>query len=287
MEASPPEGAAHCLYCIITCPAQTRRPDCGQMVMHVAKIKRLKERIRFRDRTGTPADRGAKLQYEPLQTRRYNPPIGLIGCGGITETHLRAYRKAGFNVVVLCDRTFSKAEARRIEFFPRGRVNRLPPTPPRGDIEVVDIATHPDERVEIVTAALRARKHMLSQKPFVTDLLVGQRLVELADRQKVRLAVNQNGRWAPHFNYIRAAIENGLIGQVFAAHLSVHWNHDWTAGTAFDRIPNLVLFDFAIHWFDIVRAFLPALSRVRVRHHCSRGRSESSLAAAGTGVDRV
>ncbi len=34
-----------------------------------------------------------QLHYEPPTPRKYNPPIGVIGCGGITQMHLRAYRQ--------------------------------------------------------------------------------------------------------------------------------------------------------------------------------------------------
>ena len=71
----------------------------------------------------------------------------------------------------------------------------------RDDIEVVDIATHPHERVAHSSkAAIAAEKHVLSQKPFVIDLDDGEKLVDLADKNNVKLAVNQNGRWAPHFS---------------------------------------------------------------------------------------
>ena len=124
------------------------------------------------------------------------------------------------------------------------------------EIAVVDIATHPDIRPAIIEDAIKAGKHILSQKPFVLDLDEGERLVALADKAGVRLAVNQNGRWAPHFAYIREAIQKGLIGEVMSARLSVHWNHDAAAGTVFDEIPHLLLYDFAIHLFDIIRIFM-------------------------------
>ena len=57
----------------------------------------------------------------------------------------------------------------------------------------------------------------------------------------MKLAVNQNGRWAPHFSYIRHAIAAGLIGDVFAAHLAVHWNHNWIKGTHFENVRHIVL----------------------------------------------
>jgi predicted dehydrogenase len=134
----------------------------------------------------------------------------------------------------------------------------------RDDVEVVDLAAHPHERAPMIEAALVAGKHVLSQKPFVVDLDFGERMVELADRKGVRLAVNQNGRWAPHFSYAREAIRAGLIGDVAAAHLSVHWDHSWVKGTDFENIRHLVLYDFGIHWFDMVRCFLGGRQARRV-----------------------
>src|SRR3546814_12962768 len=101
---------------------------------------------------------------------------------------------------------------------------------------VVDIATLPAARVSLIERALDARKHVLSQKPFVLDLDVGEALVERADRNGVKLAVNQNGRWAPHFGYMREAVRAGAIGDVQSVHLGVHWDHTWTTGTPFADI---------------------------------------------------
>ena len=61
------------------------------------------------------------LPYEPPRPKKYNPPIGLIGCGGISGQHLPAYRAMGLNIVALCDLIPERAEARRKEFFPDAR----------------------------------------------------------------------------------------------------------------------------------------------------------------------
>jgi predicted dehydrogenase len=37
-----------------------------------------------------------------------------------------------------------------------------------------------------------------------------------------------------------------------SAHVALHWNHGWTAGTPFDEIEDLVLYDFGVHWFDFI-----------------------------------
>ena len=205
------------------------------------------------------------LPYLPPRPRDYRPKIGLVGCGGISEYHLRAYRAMGLEVVALCDRDVARAEKRRAEFYPGATVFAdYHHVLARADIEVVDLALHPVERVEAIEAALRARKHVLSQKPFVLDLSVGERLAALADAHGVKLAVNQNGRWAPHFSYLAAAIHAGVIGDVASVDFMLQWDHTWTAGTPFEEIHHLILFDFGIHWFDMAARFMRGRQPERV-----------------------
>ena len=217
--------------------------------------------------------------------------IALVGAGGIAAAHLAAYRAAGFDVAVICNRTLARAEARRDEFFPAAEAtDDIAGTLARDDIEVVDITPHPAERLPMIEAALAAGKHVLSQKPFVLDLDAGERLCDLADARGVRLAVNQNGRWAPHLAWMREAVRAGLIGEVQSVDIAIHWDHGWIAGTPFEAIDDLILYDFAVHWFDFlaslgVRAGL-GLRRARPRRRagrrarrCSPRRSSASTAA--------
>jgi predicted dehydrogenase len=212
-----------------------------------------------------------ELPYLPPMSRSYRPKIGLIGCGGISEYHLRAYRAMGLDVAALCDIDQSKAEARRSEFYPEAQVcSHYRDLLERADIEVVDVAVHAAERPPIIRAALNAGKHVLSQKPFVLDLPVGKELVALADEKGLKLAVNQNGRWAPHFSYMRQAIDAGLVGKVNTAAFSVQWDHTWIAGTPFDEMLHVILFDFAVHWFDICAAFFGDATPMSVSASASR-----------------
>ena len=155
------------------------------------------------------------LNYQPRDPVHFRPQIGLIGCGDITRNHLRAYRRGNYRVTALCDLDESRAHDLRDEFYPQANVfanfEELLSIP---DIEVVDITTHPPERPQLIEAALCAGKHVLSQKPFVLDLDVGEQLVNLAAEKSLRLAVNQNGRWAPHFSFSRAAVAAALIGDI-------------------------------------------------------------------------
>jgi predicted dehydrogenase len=193
------------------------------------------------------------LPYRPPAPRGPVPKIGLIGAGGIAASHLDAYRSAGWPVTVICSRTRAKAEAKRDLYFPCARITedwREVLGDP--EIGVVDITPHPADRIPIIEAALRAGKHVLSQKPFVLDLATGERLVALAETRGVKLAVNQNGRWAPHHAWMRAAVRQGLVGQVRDVSIAIHWDHGWIAGTPFEADPDVILFDFGVHWFDFL-----------------------------------
>ncbi len=160
-------------------------------------------------------------------------------------------------MLALCDLDRARAEALRDQYYPKAHVyTDYRDVLRRDDVEVVDLAAHPAERAEMIEASLDAEKHVLSQKPFVLDLDFGERMIALAERKGRKLAVNQNGRWAPHFCYIRTAVEMGLIGTPVAAHLNVHWDHSWVKGTPFEKVKHLILYDFAIHWFDILGCFL-------------------------------
>ena len=193
------------------------------------------------------------LPYHPPMPRSYRPRIGMIGIGGISASHLDAYRTAGWEVAALWNRTRGKAEERAAEFCPKAPVvddwRRIVAD---DSIDVIDVTLHPEHRAPIIEAALEAGKHVLSQKPFVTDLDEGRRLVKMAEDHGVKLAVNQNGRWSPHMAWMREAVRAGLIGDVLSIHVSIHWDHGWTAGTPFDEVRDLVLFDFGVHWFDFV-----------------------------------
>ncbi len=201
---------------------------------------------------------GGGVHYGPQFPLNFDPGIIVIGCGGIIKHHLEAYRDAGWTVQALVDVRRDAAEQVASKFYPTAKIfTDYREALSQCDGAIVDVATHPDVRIDIIRAALTAGKHVLSQKPFVLDLDEGEELVEFAEARKLKLAVNQNGRWAPHFSYMRNAIAAGLIGQTFAARMSVDWDHTWVAGTAFEHVKHLILYDYAIHWFDMVRCLLP------------------------------
>ena len=206
------------------------------------------------------------IQYRPPKPKNYHPKIALIGTGGISEYHLKAYQKCGFHVVALANRTLEKAQILRDKYFPEASVHKSYQEVLTMDgIEVVDVTPHPSDRLPILYDCLNARKHVLSQKPFVLDLEEGKKLADLADKKGRKIAVNQNGRWSPHFSYMRNAIARGLIGKVASIDFSLQWDQTWIKGIpTFEKMDNLILFDFAIHWFDITACMMKDQNPIRI-----------------------
>jgi predicted dehydrogenase len=205
------------------------------------------------------------LPYQPPHPKRYAPKIGLIGCGGITASHLDAYRAAGWEVAAFCSKNGQTARQRRDEFYPDAEIYAdYQSLLRREDVDVVDIALHPQPRAAVIEAALSAGKHVLSQKPFVLDLDLGERLMALAAKKRRKLAVNQNGRWAPYLSYAAQAIRAGLPGEIQTVSMTLNWDHTWIKGTPFEEVHRVVLYDFAIHWFDAATLFFGKRKPLRV-----------------------
>lgn len=218
-----------------------------------------------------------KLPYKPAELQGKPPKIALVGCGGITRHHLQAYKQADYEVVAFCDVDLERAEERRDAFYPEAIATvELAEALEAPGVEIVDITTHPPQRPPLIEAALRAGKHVLSQKPFVLDLAEGKRLADLADECGVLLAVNQNARWAPHFSYLREAVAVGLLGELHALHFNVHWDHGWVEGTPFNHVRHLILYDYAIHWFDLLGCLMQGQRPLRVYASDVRSRSQTA-----------
>ena len=203
-----------------------------------------------------------KSLHEALKIRepRASIPIGLVGCGWIGGLQLESYAAHGFNVVALFDREAERASRYRDRFFPQAEVcESLDSLIAHPRLKVVDVATHLEGRSETILRCLTGGLNVLSQKPFANDLAVGEALSRAARTRNVALAVNQNGRWAPHFAAMLAAVRAGIIGDVVSADFAVAWPHDLVVESkpAFAEMNDLVLFDFGSHWFDLVGVLAP------------------------------
>jgi predicted dehydrogenase len=209
------------------------------------------------------------LAYRPRFPEGYSPGVGIIGCGGIVKlAHLPAYTKYGVKVAGVYDVSPEAAREARERFGVNvfGSLEELLESP---EVEVVDIATHPDQRVPLMRAAIEAGKHILAQKPLALDAREAREVVEAAKRRGLKVAVNQNGRWSPAWRIATLLIESGAVGDVLAVTHLYDTNFGWIPGTAFDELKHFAIYDYSPHWIDIIRCWMEGkeISAIRARDY--------------------
>lgn len=186
--------------------------------------------------------------------------VGLIGAGAIARAaHLPAYAAWGIPVIAVASRSEESSQALARDYgvtTVHRSVDDLLADPRVG---VVDIATGPDARLGLIEAAVDAGKHVLAQKPLSADASELPRMRDVLARARergIRVAVNQNARWAPAWRLATLLLREGAIGDV----VGVTHLHDKPlpplAGTPFDDVPHMLISDYLVHWIDITRCWL-------------------------------
>ena len=130
-----------------------------------------------------PVNGWPELDYKPSFPEDYRPGIGIVGCGGIVRSsHLPSYARYGQRVVGVYDVRPEATVGIREEYGVEVVFDDLAELLRHPDVEIVDIATHPEVRPALVRDALAAGKHVLAQKPLAEDLDTARELVEEAER---------------------------------------------------------------------------------------------------------
>jgi predicted dehydrogenase len=197
------------------------------------------------------------LDYKPKLPQRLDHGVGIIGAGGIVNyAHLPAYKKAGFNVVGITDRSRDQAERTAKDHGIAKVYAGVDELLRQPEIEIVDIAVYPAEQLTIVEKATAAGKHLLCQKPFADEYAKAARSVELAERANVKIAVNQQMRWDAGIRCARLLIDDGWLGTPTYATIQVHCKTDWSLWPWIYQGKRLEIMFHSIHYIDSLRYLL-------------------------------
>jgi len=143
--------------------------------------------------------------------------IGFIGAGMISEqylTHLTRFPDVEVVFVSDIDTARAAAQAERFSVPRSGTVAELLAD---DDVEVVLNLTLPATHVEVSTAALRAGKHVWTEKPIGLTRESAQGLVDLARESGLLLGVAPDTVLGSGWQAAKRAIEAGAIGTPLTA----------------------------------------------------------------------
>ncbi len=180
--------------------------------------------------------------------------IAIVGCGRIAPAHLDGLRllPERAKVAAICDANEELRSERQKTYNVSEAFGSIGDLLKWGEFDVAAVLTPPEVRAEVCLPILRAKKHLMVEKPFNHSLDEARLIVNTAEEVGVILAVNQNFRWIPPAPRLRERILDGSLGRVLSVTLmDVVWRDEpkgWRNTTG-----KLALSVMGVHWLDRIR----------------------------------
>jgi predicted dehydrogenase len=201
-------------------------------------------------------DEIAALDLRPRALREPVPGdirIGMIGLGRFVNNNvLPAYRARGYNVVAGADPNEAARERARSVHRVENVYADYREMLDQERIDVVDLNLRWDRgmspaRVEAVREVAGRGIHVQIAKPLAATYAQCVEIVEAARRGGVKLAVNQNSRYAPAFFAAGEILRRGIIGPLIAAGIQ------WDSARGLQHRPDFdAVHDVTVHQTDIL-----------------------------------
>jgi predicted dehydrogenase len=178
--------------------------------------------------------------------------IAVVGAGTIVRyAHLPVYRQWGLRVVGIMDADHARAQTLARDLGVPKVYPHLDALLADGEVQIVDIAVPAAHQPEIACRALESGRHLLCQKPFAERYADARRIVELAEKRALKVAVNQQMRWTPAMAAIKELIRRGWLGEVLRAEFDINLWED-LKGWVLEVDPFDLIY-YSIHFYDVSR----------------------------------
>lgn len=222
-------------------------------------------------------DETLNIPYKPVLPK--TPlPIVVIGAGGIVgDAHLPAYKKAGFNVVGITNRTRARAERLAEQFGIPNVYDTVEDAVANAPANAVyDITIMPEQFVATLDK-LPDGSAVLIQKPMGDYFWQSKEILEVCRKKNLRAAINCQLRFAPYVSAARYLIQQGLIGELYDMEVRVTLETPWELFPHVMIHPRLEIQYHSIHYIDLIRSFLgePKSVMAKTLRHPAKSLSSS------------
>jgi predicted dehydrogenase len=128
----------------------------------------------------------------------------------------------------------------------------------RVEADAVILTVPMEAHVPAALTALRAGKHVLVEKPFASSVAEAKEAVDFAAKQGLTLQVSQNYRFFPAPRTVTRLVREQKFGPVGTVTVDFRKNANsrQVAGNRHYQYVHPLLFDMAIHHFDLMRMVL-------------------------------
>ncbi|MFC6489166.1 inositol 2-dehydrogenase [Nitratireductor sp. GCM10026969] len=179
--------------------------------------------------------------------------FGLLGAGRIGKVHAKAISaNADAELVAVADAFADAANA--IASAYGCAVRTVEEIEKADDIDAVVICTPTDTHADLIERFALAGKAIFCEKPIDLDLTRVRSCLKVVEETGATLMVGFNRRFDPHFGAVRAAIDEGRIGDVEMVQITSRDPGPPPAG--YIKSSGGILRDMTIHDFDMARFLL-------------------------------
>ncbi|NLG36746.1 MAG: Gfo/Idh/MocA family oxidoreductase [Clostridiales bacterium] len=187
--------------------------------------------------------------------------IGLVGCGNIGRTHMRALTQIpGACLAAVSDVSEAAACAAAREYGCRSFAD-FRDMIDSGEIDVVDICTPTGMRRDIAVYAAQRGKHIVAEKPLEISTRRIDDMLAAADQNHVTVHGILGKRYADLYGWLRDAVNRGRLGELFFADIAMKWyrppayyENTWRGTWALDG--GGALMNQCIHYVDLMQWFM-------------------------------
>ena len=190
--------------------------------------------------------------------------VGVIGAGAISEIYLTNMinRFDNLEVAAVAARHIERAQRRAEQFGLRAcTVDEMIDDP---SIEMVVILTPVGTHYQLIRQALMAGKHVYTEKTITDDLEKAKELARIADERGLYLGCAPDTFLGAALQTARAAIDDGLLGEIHSFAISANRNNDVLLSMfSFLREPGAgVLRDYGVYYLTALTSLLGPVARV-------------------------
>ena len=195
--------------------------------------------------------------------------VAVIGCG-IGRSHIvEGYvpNADKYKVKVLCDLNVERMTPVAEEFGVERCVTSFDDALAMDDIDIIDVCTPPGLHYSMVTAALKAGKHVICEKPLVGSLAQVDEIIALEKQSKGMLMPVFQYRFGNGIEQAKAIIDAGIAGKPFMGTVETLWRRDapyyavpWRGKWATEL--GGVLMGHAIHPHDLFTYLMGDIERI-------------------------
>ncbi len=196
---------------------------------------------------------GAFLSPLALMANESEPrkiKVAIIGCGSVSNMYLPHLSKSKYvELVATCDIIPERAKLAAEKYKIPKHFPHIDQLLAGADFEMLVNTTNMQEHGRLNKIALKANKHIWSEKPLANSYAEGKEVLAMAKDRGLKIWGAPAVVMSPQFEFMARAIKDGKLGKVAAA--TAHYGHTGPSWSAFfyeklgGSLPDLGVYNLA------------------------------------------